>query len=176
MEPQNSDSQAQPNQEPVIDQAKLNSFLQEIRDNQNLPIGAAGGAGAAVVGAALWAAITYFSGYQIGWMAVGVGFLVGYAVRYAGKGIDQSFGIVGAIFALLGCLAGNLFASCAVIAEQESMALMDVISQLSPDIIVDIMTATFSPMHLLFYGIAVYEGYKFAFRPISEEELSRLTG
>ena len=33
------------------------------------------------------------------------------------------------------------------------------------------MVATFSPMDLLFYGIAVYEGYKFSFRQVGPEDL-----
>jgi hypothetical protein len=37
------------------------------------------------------------------------------------------------------------------------------------------MTATFSVMDLLFYGIAIYEGYRFAFRKIRPEELQGLS-
>jgi hypothetical protein len=35
----------------------------------------------------------------------------------------------------------------------------------------EVMMDAFSPMDLLFYGIAIYEGYKFSFRQITEEEL-----
>jgi hypothetical protein len=45
---------------------------------------------------------------------------------------------------------------------------------LNPDIIVEIMKDTISPTDLLFYGIGVYEGYKFSFREISDEELATL--
>ena len=31
------------------------------------------------------------------------------------------------------------------------------------------MMATFSPMDLVFYGIAMYEGYKFSFRPFLQK-------
>jgi hypothetical protein len=33
------------------------------------------------------------------------------------------------------------------------------------------MTANFSPIDLLFYGIAIYEGYKLSFRQVTEDEL-----
>jgi hypothetical protein len=36
----------------------------------------------------------------------------------------------------------------------------------------DLMKATFSPIDLLFYGIAVYEGYRFSFRQVTPEELA----
>ena len=65
----------------------------------NNPLAIIGGLIAALVGAAIWAAITVETGYQIGYMAVGVGFLVGFAVRIFGKGTTQAFGIIGAVLA-----------------------------------------------------------------------------
>jgi hypothetical protein len=39
------------------------------------------------------------------------------------------------------------------------------------------MATTFSPMDLLFYGIAVYEGFKLSFRKITHEEIrAAITG
>ena len=35
------------------------------------------------------------------------------------------------------------------------------------------MTITFSPIDLLFYGLAIYEGYKLSFRQITRDELER---
>jgi hypothetical protein len=34
-----------------------------------------------------------------------------------------------------------------------------------------IMIDSFSPMDILFYGFALYEGYKFSFREITEGEI-----
>ncbi len=106
----------------------------------------------------------------------GVGFLVGFAVRSFGQGIDTVFGIVGAVLSLLGCLTGNLLNVCIVVSRQENIALFELLSRLNPESVMELMQATFSPIDLLFYGIAVYEGYKFSFRPISAEELAKLTG
>ena len=38
----------------------------------------------------------------------------------------------------------------------------------------DVMIATFSPMDLLFYAIAIYEGYRLPLRQVTEEELQQL--
>lgn len=154
-----------------IDQIKLQMLMQEMKDNQNLLFGTIGGTVAAAIGAAVWAMITAATNLQIGWMAVGVGFLVGYAVRICGKGIDKSFGMVGATLSLLGCLAGNLLTVCIAISRHQQIPFSDLLSRLNPEIVVGLMRATFHPMDLLFYGIAVYEGYKFSFRKISKEEL-----
>lgn len=173
-----SESQGAPVEQPrQLDAAEQALVLERLRSEQNLGLGIAGGAAAAAIGAGAWAMVTVFTHYQIGWMAVGVGFLVGVAVRTLGKGVDRVFGVVGSVLALLGCLAGNLLAACGMVAQQESLSFLDILSQLNTQIIQDLMVATFTPMDLLFYGIAVYEGYKLSFRQLSPEELAkRVTG
>jgi len=88
--------------------------------------------------------------------------------------IHTSFGIVGAALSLLGCLTGNLFSLCILVSRQEGMGILEVLSRLNPEIVVELMKATFSPIDLLFYGIAIYEGYKFSFRTISEDESAKM--
>jgi vacuolar-type H+-ATPase subunit I/STV1 len=143
-----------------------------LRLEQNLPLGFAGGTAAAIVGAIVWAIITVATGYQIGWIAMGVGFIVGYSVRYLGKGMDPIFGIMGGALALFGCLLGNFFSLIGITANQEGMPYLDLLSNIDYSLIPEIMIDTFSPMDLLFYGIAAYEGYKFSFRQITEQEIA----
>lgn len=159
-----------------VDSATVDKFKSRIEHEQNLFLGIIAGIGAAIVGAAIWATVTVATEYQIGWMAVGVGFLVGYAVRILGKGISGIFGIVGATCALIGCILGNLLSTCGFIAAQESIPLFQVVLNtiMQPAICLEFLKVTFSPMDLLFYGIAAYEGYKFSFRQITREELTQL--
>lgn len=173
-EPVNSPSQGSGNG-AQIDPLKFQRLMQQIRDNQNIALGALAGAAAAVTGAVVWAAITAVTNYQIGWMAIGVGLLVAFAVRFMGRGVDTAFGVVGAVFSLLGCLAGNLLTLVIVIADQQGMTYLDVLSRLTPDITLELIQATFHPMDALFYGLALYVGYRYAFRTVSDTELSRLT-
>jgi hypothetical protein len=162
---------------PEIDHAKMREFQSKLEWEQNLLLGILAGIAAAFVGASIWAVITVVTKFQIGWMAVGVGFLVGYAVRIFGKGISTPFGVVGALCALLGCLLGNLLSACGFIANGQGASVVDVVLSvlLQPALAFEILKVTFSPMDVLFYAIAVYEGYKLAFRQISQEELSSLT-
>jgi hypothetical protein len=161
---------------PEIDQMKFQMLMQEMKDNQNLLFGVIGGAAAAAIGAALWAIITAVTNFQIGWMAVGVGLLVGYAVRIFGKGIDKTFGAVGGVLSLLGCVVGNLLTACILISKHEHIPFLQLLFRLNPEIAIELIKATFHPMDLLFYGIAVYEGYRFSFRKISKEEFDKLIG
>ena len=167
--PENTNDSAQ------IDQLKFQGFMSQARDDQNLSMGILAGIVAAVLGAVAWAIVTALTNYQIGWMAVGVGFLVGFSIRQFGKGFDSIFGISGAVLSLVGCLLGNLLTVCIVISRQESVPFVDLLTRLNPAIAIELMKVTFSPIDLLFYGIAVYEGYKLSFRRISEEEIGRLT-
>jgi hypothetical protein len=129
---------------------------------ENLPLGFMAGLVAAAVGAGLWALITILVDYQIGWMAMGVGFLVGGAVRMAGKGTHSAFGIIGAMLALAGCAVGNLLAIIVVAARQFNLPLLDVFTRLTPDVVYRLMEATFRPMHVFYYFVALYEGYRFS--------------
>lgn len=136
----------------------------ETIDNSNFVAGAAGGLIASLIGAALWAAITVATQYQIGWMAVGIGFLVGFAIRSMGKGSGVHFGILGAGLALFGCLVGNYFSIIGFIAQAESMSYFQALSVASLAKAPSLLASTFDAMDLLFYGIAVYEGFKLSRR------------
>ncbi len=159
----------------VIDETKSRMLSQQLRDNQNLSMGIVGGFGAAILGSVVWAVITALTLYQIGFMAIGVGFLVGYAVRRMGQGIDPMFGYFGAGLSLLGCIVGNLLTTCIIAANQEGIPLMQVLASLNPTVALEIMKYTFSPMDLLFYGIALYYGYRFSFRQLTSEEMKSIT-
>ena len=131
-------------------------------EGHGLPAALVAGSVAAAAGAMVWAAVTVLTGMRIGWMAVGVGFLVGYTVRRFGKGTDQTFQVLGAVLSLAGCLAGNLLAVCAFASRQQDLPLLGVLAGLTPGLAIQLIVETFSGMDLVFYGIAVYEGYSFS--------------
>ena len=162
-------------EERHMDPQMLQLAIERLRSEQNLLGGVIAGFVAAVIGSGVWAFVTVLTGYQIGWMAVGVGFLVGIAVRFTGKGIERSFGVAGALLALFGCLLGNLLTICYFISTSEKIGMFEVMARLNPQLTFHLMKATFSPMDLLFYAIAVYEGYKLSSRRISEQELFAAT-
>ena len=155
----------------AIDEGKLLQYQEKLKMDQNLPMALVGGVAAAVAGGIVWAVVTVTTGYQIGYMAVGVGFLVGYSVRHLGKGIDKIFGIIGAALALLGCLLGNFFSLVGFSSKQENIGVLDILTSIDYSIVPGVMIDAFSPMDILFYGIAVYEGYKFSFRQFTQQDL-----
>jgi len=163
-------------QEPMLTDQQAAMLMQTLHEEQNLLMGGLTGLFAAVVGAGVWAAVTVASEYQFGVMAVGIGFLVGYAVRFAGKGIAPVFGAVSAVLSLLGCAVGNLLTVIWVIASAEGVSLMEVATQLNVAIVIEILKSTFTGMDVLFYGLAAYFGYKTAFRQVTQADLDRALG
>lgn len=166
----------QTTEEPALSDQQLQMALNTFRSEQNLFIGALAGLAAAMLGAGVWAAVTVLTEYQIGWMAVGIGVLVGYSMRFAGKGIDQTFGIAGAALSLIGCVVGNILTITYFVAVNRDMSFMDIFVQLNPGIIYEMLTSTFEIIDVLFYGMAVYFGYKFAFRQVTDEDFNRALG
>lgn len=137
--------------------------IEMMRSQQNLAAGSLAGLVAALAGAGVWAVVTAVTEYQIGWMAIGVGFIVGLAVRTVGKGIEPVFGIVGAVLSLAGCLLGNYLTIVWFIAADEGVAFMEVLGSLGIAAVVEIMTIAFDPMDLFFYAIAIYFGFRYSF-------------
>ena len=145
--------------------------IEEPDADESLIKGILGSCIAAVLGAVIWAAITAITHFQIGWMAVGVGFLVGYGVRVLGKGTTQKFGLVGGTLAFLGCVLGNLLAYTIMGAQAASVSLPLVLLGMlvKPGLALDLLYAGFGPMDFLFYALAIYEGYRFSYNNIAEE-------
>lgn len=137
----------------------------------NLPIAIIVGSGAALISAIVWAAITVATEYQIGWMAIGVGLLVGFAVRL-GKGSGTVFSIIGATLALLGCILGNFFSFVAIMARELQMTPFAVLGMVDYLKVPMAMIQASSAMDVLFYGLAVYGGYKYSVVPVSPEAIA----
>ena len=156
--------------EQSLNQEELNLKIEELRLEQNLPFAIIASLGSAIVMAILWAVITVVTNYQIGFMAIAVGLFVGFAVNFAGKGIDKIYGIIGAAGALLGCIFGNFLSQVGFVAQDPEIGLsfFETLKALLSNmpLTIEIMKETFSPVDLLFYGIAIYEGYRFSFRKI----------
>lgn len=158
-----------------LDEIGLRNYLQRLKEEQNLALAIFSAAAAAFIGAVLLAVITVYMETRISWTAIGVGFLVGYTVRLLGKGMDRIFGVVGAFFALLSCAAGNILTIVIMINQEFDIAILEIIFDFitSPLMVIEILVQTFSWIDLLFYGLAIYFGYKLSFRKISEEELKQ---
>ncbi len=158
--------------EMVFDQELFDNHLNELKSEQSIINGVTAGVVASLVSAIAWAGITYATGYQIGYMAIAVGVIVGFAIKKFGKGYDNSFGVIGAVLSLFGCALGNILTVMIYASVDNSIPFVDLLSTFDFSAAVSIMTSTFDFMDIVFYGIAIYEGYNFSVNKFSEEELA----
>ncbi|MDH3718314.1 MAG: hypothetical protein OES79_09365 [Planctomycetota bacterium] len=177
-EPTDSDPAETETGEPEyeVDQAALDDYLAHLHSEQNMFTGFLGGLAGAAIGAVGWALITVGTNTEFGLVAIAVGFLAGYGVRLLGKGMETKFGILGATLAFLGCFAGKLLTIAIIVSREPEgppflLALLTMV--MNPGAVLEIIQLGFHPMDLLFYGIALYEGYHFAFRRMDESELAQ---
>jgi hypothetical protein len=135
--------------------------IEQLEDQPSLLMGLIGGSVAMLVGAVVWGAITYFTEYQIGWMAIGVGFLVGIAIKFFGRGKSMIFGLSGAALALLGCILGNLIFYSGIIAREEGASFLEIFLFFlrTPLAALEVFTIAFDFKDILFYVLAAYAGF-----------------
>jgi len=75
--------------------------------DEALPRAVIAGAVAALIGGGLWALVVIVTKYELGWIAWGVGLLVGLVMSRATPARGTTVAIVGAIIAALGLLCGK---------------------------------------------------------------------
>ena len=97
-------------------------------------------------------------------MSVAIGYLVGNAIKVAGKGIDKKFQYLGAVCGLIGCVLGNLLSVVSFYADSRGYDLAQLLSVLDFDLVERLAARFFRPMDFLFYAIGVYEAYKFSLK------------
>lgn len=161
----------------ALEAARVQSLYEAFLKEQNFLAALAAGLIAALLGAVAWGVVTVVTQFQIGFMALGVGYLVGFAVRRFGRGIVTAYGLLGATLALVGCILGNLISASVFLADYLSIPFMDVLSAAvrQPELALELLTDTFHPLDLLFYAIAIRQAYKSSFRKVTELELSSVS-
>lgn len=77
---------------------------------EKIPMAIFGGVAGSILGGVGWALISILTGFAIGYVAVGVGFLTGYGVFYAsGKKKGRTLQIIAVASSLLGLVIGKYF-------------------------------------------------------------------
>jgi antitoxin component YwqK of YwqJK toxin-antitoxin module len=144
--------------------------LEKLRRYQSFLYALIGGLLVGVVVSLGWALITYTTGYQGAYMALGVGLLIGFSVRYFGAGIKRIFGVLAALLTLVGSLLGYYLSQAGFPQEVKLAAMIGVLHYLNPDLMLNTMRDSFVPLDLLFYGLAVVLAYLLAIRRINSKK------
>lgn len=71
-----------------------------------------------IIGASIWAGITHFTGYEIGWVAWGIGGLVGFGFIFASRRSGALYGFIASIITILSILGGKFAYTDLIIGEE----------------------------------------------------------
>ncbi len=80
-----------------------------VYDDGRTPLALAAGLAAALLAGGLWAMLVFLTGYEIGYVAWGVGLLVGVAMSRVTSRRTQQLAYAAAALAIIGLLAGKIF-------------------------------------------------------------------
>jgi hypothetical protein len=131
-----------------------------LRSRQNFALAIPAGLAAAVVGALAWALFVYLTEMKLGLIAVGIGALVGWAIRKTGRGVDPQFGVLGAVCAALGWALGTALCDVAFVAKDAGRPFLSVLTALGGGETMSLALRAADAMDILFLAIAVWEGWK----------------
>jgi hypothetical protein len=149
-------------------------IFEKLKMEQRLMAGIISGLIVGLSGAILWGWITVSTGYQWAFMALVIGAGVGFSIRIFGNGIEPIFGIYGAVISFLSVLFGNFLSIIGFVANSEGLGFIETIRLFDYSYLFPIMKETFSVIGICFYALAVFEGYKFTFRKITENKILEL--
>lgn len=130
---------------------------------ENLFLAILAGIIAAVLGAILWTAVEVGLNMKIGFVAIAVGALVGFAIRVAGNGHSRIFGIIGAVLTFASCLGGEILAILYT-ASSPQQGVFDLLRRVDFVQMVTLIFSHMDPIGYLIYGIGIFEGYKLSVR------------
>ena len=80
-----------------------------VHDDGRTPLALAAGLGAALIAGGIWAGLVFLTNMEIGYVAWGVGLLVGFAMSRMTAQRTQQLAYAAAAFAVVGLLAGKIF-------------------------------------------------------------------
>ena len=147
---------------------KANQSFEDETKNPNILLAVVVGAIAALVGGIVWYYFTILSGFEIGYVSLGLGYLVGFGVYYgAGKKRGHKLQIISALITVIAIILIEKF----ILDHLANEYLQNNPTEF-PDIPIDtsisvsIFSAGFwesfvSPIGLLIYAIGVYLAYGF---------------
>lgn len=153
-----------------LDRAEQYRLAETLIGEQNFTNGLAAAVVAAIAGAFGWGVVSMATGYMVGWVAIGLGVLVGYGMQVFGRGLTAKFSAAAAALAVFGCLAGNLAGAILYDARTYGLSARDIFSGMTLDDVVAFYSGTLTFMDLVFWLLAVGAAWQFAPRRLSVDE------
>lgn len=129
----------------------------------NLGLGVAAAAAAGLVGALVWFGVVVVTDFKVGLLAVGIGWLIGFAAMKAAGGPSPALPWISLAIALAAMVGGEYL----IVNHFVTKAAGDPGLAFIPfDMFLEVYGRGFNPMDLLFYAIGAWEAYKLPARAL----------
>lgn len=152
--------------------SEVEEIRRELLSRQSLIIAILAGSAAALLSASLWAALSFMTNHQHGWVAVILGLLVASSVRKFGQGIDVRFRLVGLVSSLAGIFFGNAFLAILVIHRVWELPLGDAIALMGDSQFYALILEASALIDVVFYLAAAVCGWHFSVVPLARPQVS----
>ncbi len=114
-----------------------------------------------IVGAAIWAIISKVTGYNLGIVAILIGFLISQGFVIAGRSTKVVMGIVAAIIAVISILIGNIILAFLFISEYVDMTFFEVVQNFDyGNYLFELLQDIHTPFDIVFYPIAMMTAFR----------------
>ncbi|MFF4486930.1 hypothetical protein ACFY0F_10610 [Streptomyces sp. NPDC001544] len=123
----------------------------------NVALGLVAALGAALVAAALYGVVIGLTKHEIGWAAVGVGFVIGLAAGKVG-GRNPALAVAGAMLALGAVYIGHLVGEAMIGADSVGVSFSKLIFQ-HFGLVQDAWKEDADPLTFLFFGLAAFAAF-----------------
>jgi dipeptide/tripeptide permease len=137
---------------------------------QNFPAAVISGAVATLLAAAAYGIIVATRPSSNGFAAAGIGIVIGLSMQFLGRGISMKFASVATVYAITGCVLGNLFRVILELARASAIPPMDVLRNNSLTALAEQSMSYLSFIDLVYWFVAVFCAVFFARRPLSRSE------
>ena len=105
-----------------------------------------------------------------GFAATGVGVVIGLSIGLAGRGIAMKFGILAAVYTIIGCVFGNLIWAAIELAPASATSPIDVLQNTAIPALVERSTYYIFSIALIYWFVAVVAAVFLARRALSRTQ------
>ncbi len=137
---------------------------------QNFAAAVIVGAVATLLAAAAYGITVATWAFSYGFAAAGVGIVIGLSMQFLGRGISMKFAVVATVYAITGCVLGNLFRVIIELAQANATSPIDVLRNNSLSVLAEWSVSYVSLVDLVFWFVAVFAAVFLAKRSLSRSE------
>jgi hypothetical protein len=157
---------------PMNDEEKQQHYelAEKLISQQNFAAAVIAGAVATLLAAVAYGMTVETWPFAYGFAAAGVGLGIGLSMGFLGRGISMKFGVAAALYTIAGCVLGNLFVKIIGLAKATATSPLEIVRNNSLSAIAEWSVSGLSPIHLVFWFVAIVCAVFLARRPLSRSD------